>query len=669
MSLKKREMKKLFKKIDGFGLYLSDEHLIRFDKKVLVVIFLSLLIFVLAVAFKINGSSDAFWNRMFSGYNQKEGVLLGEPKGIRSDEWFISTVTAISQVEEGLPVHNYSEGYYNDPLITSMPVKHITTLVKPQFWGYFFLKTERAFSLYWNFRVVTLFLSTFLLLLLLTKNNFWLSLLGGVWVYFSSFLQWWFSALMPEASIFFSLTAISAAYLLFAKKKYLILFGGIGLLVFGLNFVFIFYPPLQVPLGFLMIFILLGFFLRDRKNLSAIFRKEAKTRFLILFGVIFLAGTLLYKFYIDSKSTIQAITNTVYPGKRTSFGGGLNLHRLFSGFFSNFFTKEGTVPPIWSNICEASTFIMFYPLTIVFFIYRVVQKKKLDWIVILLSVYAILLTLFVLFPVPELLAKMTLFNLVTPNRALLTLGITSIILSILTLNEIEKERIKIPHLFKILLSVVVLLFLIWVGYKMKLDSVQIRYRTIGLISIFFAFVVLLFTTKLRKVSYLLLAAAVIIPNAFVNPVTYGLQPIFNKEIARAIKELDLDEKQKVAVFGNFVFANYYKSQGLTVFNGTKYTPDLEAMRLLDPDGKNAFIYNRYATITLLPTPRHGDKDITFHFVQNDLYSITIDPCNPILKKINIGYISLDQEYSDYSQNCLTPLFATPKDGLMLYKYK
>jgi hypothetical protein len=52
--------------------------------------------------------------------------------------------------------------------------------------------------------------------MLITKNNFWISLLGAVWLYFSSYIQWWFSSVnMPEMLAASFLAFIALVYILF----------------------------------------------------------------------------------------------------------------------------------------------------------------------------------------------------------------------------------------------------------------------------------------------------------------------------------------------------------------------------------------------------------------------------------------------------------------------
>ena len=53
--------------------------------------------------------------------------------------------------------------------------------------------------------------------MLLTRNKFWLSVFGSLWIYFSSFTQWWFNAaeMMGISAIIF----VSLVYLILSKKK------------------------------------------------------------------------------------------------------------------------------------------------------------------------------------------------------------------------------------------------------------------------------------------------------------------------------------------------------------------------------------------------------------------------------------------------------------------
>ena len=73
-------------------------------------------------------------------------------------------------------------------------------------------------------------------------------------------------------------------------------------------------------------------------------------------------------------------------------------------------------------------------------------------------------------------------------------------------------------------------------------------------------------------------------------------------------------------------SNLLKANGINLINGQKAIPPLEDMKVLDPSGKDNFVYNRYAHINLAYQSGYEDG-IYFQLHENetvnDNYSIII----------------------------------------------
>jgi len=302
-------MQALKRYLDGAGEKISDKNLIRFDYRVLLLVILLVSLFALSVAFRLHGSSMGSWDAIYpEARAEKTGIILGRSQSIRSDEWMVSTTWTLSQSKLGYPLNNENVGANNDPLFTNIPVRHFTTVFRPQSWGYFSLGVERGFSFMWNYKIFGVLISFFFLLMLLTRNNFWLSLVGSVWVLFSAFTQWWFSTPLPETISSLALAFVGFAYLFLAQKKSLAAAGIILFAIFSLNFVLFFYPPYQVPLFWMALFLAAGVLLSDNRWQQ--FISLLRTRLPFAAGAVFFMAAVLYFFYQDAKGTIEAVANT-----------------------------------------------------------------------------------------------------------------------------------------------------------------------------------------------------------------------------------------------------------------------------------------------------------------------------------------------------------------------
>src|SRR4030095_3204549 len=110
--------------------------LIRLDKKSWYFIFTCLFLYFVFVSLKWHNSSIPFWNQLFVDNDPKSGLLLGQARGIRSDEWLVSSSFLLSQEKNNFPVADETLGYGKVPLVMGLPAHHILSYVKPVLWGY-----------------------------------------------------------------------------------------------------------------------------------------------------------------------------------------------------------------------------------------------------------------------------------------------------------------------------------------------------------------------------------------------------------------------------------------------------------------------------------------------------------------------------------------------------
>ena len=100
--------------------------------------------------------------------------------------------------------------------------------------------------------------------------------------------------------------------------------------------------------------------------------------------------------------------------------------------------------------------------------------------------------------------------------------------------------------------------------------------------------------------------------------------------------MERDPEARWIVFNDALIGSFIASTGANVFNGTKYTPDIPAMRILDTAGSSDSVYNRYANIVVGTNP-DPDK-VEFKLLYEDFYSITINPVSSKLKELHIKYL-------------------------------
>ena len=109
---------------------------------------IAILIFILLVTFKINGSSIGAWDMYASELIDptESSVLIGVNRPIRSDEWMVQTTYYMAQAmsDEFYPLYNtnITDDGLNMILAYNSPVANLSILGKPFNWGFLLLGKE-----------------------------------------------------------------------------------------------------------------------------------------------------------------------------------------------------------------------------------------------------------------------------------------------------------------------------------------------------------------------------------------------------------------------------------------------------------------------------------------------------------------------------------------------
>jgi len=667
-------LKRFKENLSQFGSRISNKKLLVFDYRSVLLFMICIVTFFVLVAFKINYSSIKCWDDVFSKDPNNAAhreIIFGTSKSIRSDEYDVITPAMLSQAKQDprFPAENKTIGVGKAPLLMSLPVNDVSTIFRPQNLGFFVFDFETAFSFYWNFKVFSLFLGMFLLLMLLTRNNFWLSIFGSLWVFFSAFIQWWFStpAMLPEMIASFAILIVSAAYIFFAKTKRGIALAGIVWLISSINFILFFYPPFQIPLIYLAIFLFAAFAIR---NFSADdIKNRLAFRILCVAAIAAIFCFVALHVYHEIKDTVTLVRSTVYPGIRSTNGGTMDPIVFFSGFYGILFTEK-YFPPGMINVCEASNFLLFFPILLLFVVFDFWKKRKINPLFVGLLAYFVLMgSWFFVGFLPDL-AKISLFSTVPPGRAIIGTGLASIIWVIIFFSEKKQETsrkiAKKPLIISLVFVIFVLLFVL-LGYSLNLKYGFFTIPQTIFVSVIFAAMCALLVYK-NKYFFLLLLPVLIIPNFPVNPIAHGISSIEENDLMKFAEEINHKQKNSTwIVYKSAAYANFLKASGVNVMNGVHYSPDLQTNKLLDPRGDYTQIYNRYAHIDF----ENADNadEINFRLDSVDAYTVYANPCSDRVKSLGIDYVVLPQKFLSSDFPCLKTINKKPIDGLNIYRYQ
>ena len=624
-----------------------------FNKRIII----GILVVFVGVLCNYNGSSILEYN----DYIQKDirvennEALFGESRSIRSDEWNVSSPISLSQTSGDSQLqyyNNYFRAENTDMYVnTSAPVLDIVAISKPFTWGYFILGGERGFSFWWVARIVALFLVTIEFGMLITKKNKKLSVALAFLITLAPAVQWWYSTSIVELLVFGQLSVLLVNKFFESKTKKEKFLTATILIVSMLSFFASLYPAWEVPLAIVFGLTGLYYFIEHVKK-----KKITIFDLLMMTYVVLCVGLIILRFYLLSKGTINSMSSTVYPGERFALGGkGFDL--LFNYFPGLIYSFVHIINP-----CEPSLFISLFPIpAIISIIILAKSKKKNKLLIILLSLFTIY-SLYSIFGFPGWLSKITLTYFTQTIRMNVIVHLLCVYIMIISINEMDESIINKKNkvlIALLMIGYVILSFFITKDLNVEMFNVK---RIIVVVGVLLLFLYSYLKADKKKNTLFLLAAIIvsIMSGLFVNPIIKGTNIMYDKPYAKEVRKLQSEDPGNWIVIGSTAVPNYTAVQGVPVINTVNMYPDLERMKLLDPDNKYENIYNRYAHISI----ELVETQTRFELLSADFYVIYLNVND--LKKLDVKYVVCPGkiEYKDLN---LEQIYY--KSGLYIYKFK
>ena len=567
-------------------------------------------LFVLAVAFRLNGSScgmyrNQHWHDIRTA-DSPSGLLLSAPKLNRADEWQVWTPAILSQARQqpvAFPTTNPALGPGHTPLLMSLPVRHYTTILRPQFWGYFFLPLDAAFSWHWQCKVFGLFAGMFLLFWTLTDGRLGPSLFGAAMVEFSPFVQWWFSSpsMLPEMLASWAVAVVAAMSLLGPQRPPWRLCSLAALFVGGTNFFLCCYVGFEMPLLFLGVFLLAGYACQQR------LRPWPGVGWLA--GAACLIAAWLTPWFLACLPELRTVAHTVYPGQRVCTGGHLSLLWYFSAFY-DFALTDFNCPPALGNVCEAAN---FYPLWLLpvglgaWSCCRVLRRRPRilpAWLAargvpVAAGAYLAGMTLFCFVPFPRWFCDLTLLTHSQEARCTVGIGLAGMCLLVLSLCRRHHRPFSIVTAVAAgAWALAVLSFLLW--ERSSLGSLQSPARLLGAWAIAAGFgAAYLFAPAswFQGVT----ASVFCLTMATVNPLCAGLPELLaSPALARVQRWIAADPAAAWVTYDSLFGSELIRACGAHIITGERTIPDFSILRALDPAGRDDSSYNRYSSLIFSP---------------------------------------------------------------------
>ena len=570
--------------------------------------------------------------------------LLGKPRPIRSDEWLVSTPLAIGQYNHSpqFPVINKNLGPDGQNMLvvtmTGVPVTHISALGRPATWGFFVFDLKRALAWYWWLPIFGCLLSLWALFSKVFRLDWRFGLGLSALFTFSPYATAW--SFWPAYLVMFpSLGLVALVNLLNATSiKKTILWG----MVFGfslLGFIFILYPAWQVTVGYLFIFLLLGVFIRDKLYRLITFSKLA-----IIAVAVLLVMAVCYLWWMDARDAIAAMMATVYPGQRAAVtGGSLSPWFMVKGLISPFSLFSGKLPN--TNESESASFVyLLFPLGCLALI-NVIKNRKLDPILGSMVVFIALALFYQYFGFSDFVTKITLWGRTAPERVDLSLGLAQIMLIAYLIASSQKQK-DVP---KSKVNSWLILFLIATLAVTAYFSMGMppgwRIKGVYIAAIIGVCLTLLAAYALYAKKHKVFMGAMLL---WTLPISLAFNPfsIAPRDFKANLPGQESDQDsgaRRVLFIGNQVPAMMLMASGVPVLTGVFFYPQKSLWKILDPNGAQTSVHNRYQHLIFLLNEKQHNQASFIRAPQPDLVYVDINGASFNFDSLPIDYVISDKQ--------------------------
>jgi hypothetical protein len=657
---------------------LSAPDFIQFDSYAMWFYFLCITAFLLAVCTNLNGSSAAMYNSAY-GIGKPSTLLLGVPQSIRSDEWAFHTPAILNEslASKRFDAKNSIVGDDSISLLANLPVRHLSTLFRPQFWAFFVLPTDYAYSAYWQFKALILITGLFTLLLLSTNSTFW-AITGSLWYFFSSFTQWTYSwpSALPEMVGLISWTLCLVCFLTIGRNRLALFFAAIGAATCGIDFVLCGYLPHLIPLIWMAVFFFI-FWCLGQRNL--ILKQEHLGRRILAFAIVVaIAGFIGTVVYFDGRNAFAAVANTAYPGRRTFAGGSMTLQMLISHFFELTET-ETHLPPSLLNICEGSGFLWLAPLTL-FLWNRLIVSRLQKFFLASFCLTFIFILLWVLIHFSAHAGSLFGLDKTFGPRCIPCLGLVNIAIVAICMSSANKDKettggagTPAADFFRacgIVLIVFIVLFL-----TNQALAAYFSWKELSLATGFSSLLIFLLLERKRLALAFTLVLSQALSFGAVNPIQRGLDVITQSTLYKFVHVHPELLRAKWIVYSDapavysegVMMSGYFTAVGCDVYTGMKYLPDVDHFPLFASRGISLAALNRDGVRFALPLPADTRSTAETPVEYEVVWSVS--PSDPIVKQLGIAYFAFNKQPSPSITSQLMALTSEPIDGFWIYKLK
>lgn len=553
--------------------------------------------------------------------NHPVGLVLGVPRGIRSDEWLTETPIDLGVMAHGTPVVS--------------PLSHAPDLVFQVSGGGFaesllFLEGNLLRLGPWlpDAVLFAAFRAFPFLLLLLTLPPLLrrfgasrpLSWLGVVLTVLAPAAVWW--SFWPVRPLAFG---AAGSYLLvaardrFARDSWLLgtLWSvGAGVCIARLG---TFYVPWSLTIGIPIAAATTAYLLAERRTVRSGVRALATAAAVSL---VLLGGT-----FLENRSALRAELGTVYPGLRRSTGTALSAYQLFGA--PGLSVMQSGIDPVVSNKSEiSSAFLVAGLWALALWVHRRGDvRPPARWAVRVLAAFTALWASWILVDWGPVGQRIPGLNLVTPPRAAQTVGFIAALVACIVVGQASaRGRRRMWPLAGVVTAMAT-------AYGVHdLDRVLPGLSTTSmwlsaLITGALVAAVTRWPDHWAPVAFV--ASALLLCGGLVNPIQFGLGDLRSSASAEQVRRIgdQLRAEHALAASDSKMTSALLVANGVRSLTGYQVTgPNRAAWHQLDPSDRYEDRWNRGASYLLMTFDRRPGLPPIISNPMNDAISVSADPC-------------------------------------------
>lgn len=621
-------------------------------------------IFLGLVASGITGSSTGFVHSLVSTH-EDANLLLGNPQGMRSDEWFVQTSWTISQVQQDLPVRNETfPGGMDATVQHDLPTRDWSSAFRPHLIAFHFLPLDQAMAVKWWLPGFVLIGAAYLFAVSMLPRRPVSAFGLALAFYFSPFFQWWYLSSTLYAPAWALLVMATVVWCLRSRRR-----AGPWILAVVLAYTTValgmgIYVPFIVPVALVAFAFGAGAVLTRDKEGTPLGRRFARIMPVLVAG--FAGVAVLVVWLVTRWDTIVGFTSTVYPGERLQSVGHANwsdFGGLFSGPVSVALLRSGG-KPFAINSSEASTFLLPGLFLIVVVVWLVVDRRRagrgMDAISIGLLLAGGVMLAYLFAAGWDAVAHALLLDRTTYGRMRVGFGVLSVaVVVVIAARLVERRDDGLPRppwwpaAVGAVLAAVVTVPVVWAivnhfGLELLIEMLPMVALVAGAALVLsFILIVWLYGVGSFGWATAVLLIVSVISSAWVNPWYRGVLDLRETEIAAEMRRVQDDRPGEwVGVATTPLPTMLLVETGFPSFNGFQSSPAERMWNQIDPESTHDAVWNRLANVSWVagagePAPRNPAPD---------QIQLTFDSCAEFAQT-NVDWVLSDHALD---QACLTP---------------